>query len=94
MHSPTNRHEPPVAHRDLKIENVLVAADGSLRLCDFGSATTRVQAYTTREEICREEEIIQKFSTAMYRAPEMADLYLKRVRLCARALCLGGGGGV
>ena len=31
---------PPTAHRDLKFENVLIAADGSLRLCDFGSAST------------------------------------------------------
>ena len=32
--------EPPVSHRDLKLENVLGAADGRYVLCDFGSATT------------------------------------------------------
>jgi serine/threonine protein kinase len=27
------------AHLDLKLENILIAQDGSLRLCDFGFAT-------------------------------------------------------
>ena len=45
-----------------------------VRLCDFGSCTSRRQAYLTREEMTTEEERIQKYSTAMYRAPEMVDL--------------------
>jgi len=32
-------HSPPIIHRDVKAENFLLAADGCLRLCDFGSAT-------------------------------------------------------
>ncbi|XP_051931605.1 anti-Muellerian hormone type-2 receptor-like isoform X1 [Hippocampus zosterae] len=31
-------HKPPVAHRDLSSFNVLVRADGTCALCDFGSA--------------------------------------------------------
>jgi serine/threonine protein kinase len=47
---------PPVAHRDLKFENVLIAVDGSLRLCDFGSCSTHtVRAppprFTSRQRI-------------------------------------------
>ncbi|KAM4738330.1 bone morphogenetic protein receptor type-2-like [Anableps anableps] len=32
-------HKPSVAHRDLSSSNVLVRADGSCVLCDFGSST-------------------------------------------------------
>lgn len=33
-------HKPPVAHRDLSSSNVLVRADGTCALCDFGCSTT------------------------------------------------------
>ncbi|XP_040891042.1 anti-Muellerian hormone type-2 receptor-like [Toxotes jaculatrix] len=32
-------HKPPVAHRDLSSSNVLVKADGTCALCDFGCST-------------------------------------------------------
>ncbi|KAJ2688269.1 Ark- serine/threonine protein kinase [Coemansia spiralis] len=72
--------QPPLLHRDLKVENILIAQSG-YKLCDFGSATADVVspgARTPREQIVRLEEEIQRSTTLEYRAPEMIDLYLQR----------------
>ena len=67
---------PPVAHRDLKLENVLATESHEYVLCDFGSATTRrLPAERSRREVIEEEERVAKYSTLTYRAPEMVDLY-------------------
>lgn len=48
---------------------------GSFKLCDFGSATTEVLVPGESHPIPICEEIIQKYTTPSYRAPEMADMY-------------------
>lgn len=74
-----HRMNPPLTHRDLKIENILIGEDKHLKLCDFGSCTSRAQVYNTAEEMAEEEERIQKYSTPSYRAPEMVDLFQKKI---------------
>lgn len=74
MHS----QEPPIVHRDLKLENFLVSTSLEIKLCDFGSATTEVFApdnsWSANKRSLIEDEIAKQ-TTPMYRAPEMLDLY-------------------
>ncbi|CAD8154281.1 unnamed protein product [Paramecium octaurelia] len=70
--------QPPMAHRDIKIENVLFQ-NGRCKLCDFGSASTqRVDLSQIRQsDFVIYEEEWEKNTTLMYRPPEMADLFLR-----------------
>jgi cyclin G-associated kinase len=74
LHSQT----PPIIHRDLKVENLLLTTGGSIKLCDFGSATTEHVApdhsWTATQRGLADDEI-QQNTTPMYRSPEMIDLY-------------------
>jgi cyclin G-associated kinase len=73
-----HRQEPPVIHRDLKLENFLISQDYRIKLCDFGSATCEVfhpdNSWSVNKRNLLEEELAKQ-TTPMYRAPEMLDLY-------------------
>ncbi len=68
--------KPPIAHRDLKIENIL-KKKRNYKICDFGSATDEIFDPTTSDEFVKEENFsnFEKHSTLYYRAPEMCDRY-------------------
>lgn len=65
----------PVAHRDLKFENVLIAADGTLRLCDFGSSSSHRGTIADKTDRAEQEDAILRYTTPHFRSPEMVDLY-------------------
>ena len=73
--------KPPLLHRDLKVENILISASSSSRrykLCDFGSTAPPRPAATTAAEGRLIEDDVQKHTTLQYRSPEMIDVYRKQ----------------
>ncbi|KAI8368181.1 kinase-like domain-containing protein [Radiomyces spectabilis] len=71
---------PPVLHRDLKVENILILSQNHFKLCDFGSAALSKGDYVpkTLQEVQKLEDDIQRHTTLQYRAPEMIDIYQKK----------------
>ncbi|PFH58161.1 hypothetical protein XA68_14084 [Ophiocordyceps unilateralis] len=73
--------KPPLLHRDIKVENILITSRGSskrFKLCDFGSAAPPRPAPTTVVECRLMDEDVQKHTTLQYRSPEMIDVYRKQ----------------
>jgi serine/threonine protein kinase len=68
---------PPIVHRDLKPENFLIH-EGAYKLCDFGSAVFGHVELKTSKDRHDEEEVIEKTTTQMFRAPEMVDLFMAK----------------
>ncbi|KAA6389344.1 MAG: putative BMP2 inducible kinase [Streblomastix strix] len=83
---------PPVTHRDLKVDNIFVSVDGKHKIGDFGSCTTSqynpevllpIQLQALRE-------YIQEKTTPSYRSPEMINFYnMKRIGPKADIWALG-----
>ncbi|XP_056430940.1 cyclin-G-associated kinase isoform X1 [Hyla sarda] len=73
-----HKQKPPIIHRDLKVENLLIGNQGTIKLCDFGSATTIAHYpdynWTAQRRATVEDEMVRN-TTPMYRTPEIIDLY-------------------
>lgn len=70
-----------IIHRDLKVENVLQSNGQTFKLCDFGSATKQIISKGVTlsiEQIRLLSDEINKYTTLVYRAPEICDLYHTR----------------
>ncbi|KAJ5587041.1 uncharacterized protein N7459_002806 [Penicillium hispanicum] len=73
--------KPPLLHRDLKVENVLIshsAGSSCYKLCDFGSSAPPRPAATSAAEGRLIEDDVQRHTTLQYRSPEMIDVYRKQ----------------
>ncbi|RYP79224.1 hypothetical protein DL771_000202 [Monosporascus sp. 5C6A] len=73
--------KPPLLHRDLKVENVLITVQGAkktFKLCDFGSAAPPRPAPQSIVECRLVDEDVQRHTTMQYRSPEMVDVYRKQ----------------
>lgn len=73
--------DPPILHRDIKVENIILS-NNDYKLCDFGSATTNIlrgdNIPRNVKDIQLLEEEINNHTTLQYRAPEMLDLYMRK----------------
>ena len=70
---------PPLLHRDLKVENVLINESTSgkrYKVCDFGSAAHPRKAGKTAEECRQILDDVMRHTTQQYRSPEMVDPHL------------------
>lgn len=74
----SHMHAKGIAHRDIKVENILLH-DKMFKLCDFGSASSQVLDHSVASPAKIEEalEEFEKYTTLMYRPPEMIDQYMK-----------------
>ncbi|KAK4047543.1 Ark- serine/threonine protein kinase [Microbotryomycetes sp. JL201] len=73
--------DPPLIHRDLKVENILLTPPQTFKLCDFGSTTTPVRrdkVPTAVESLQKMEMEINRTTTLQYRAPELVDVWSRK----------------
>ncbi|XP_075881403.1 anti-Muellerian hormone type-2 receptor-like isoform X2 [Nelusetta ayraudi] len=75
LHSDLRKHDahkPPVAHKDLSSSNVLVRADGTCALCDFGSSAVVHSFSRSHKQSCAKNMSAHaEWGTLRYISPEI-----------------------
>ncbi|CAL7942497.1 unnamed protein product [Xylocopa violacea] len=78
VHHMHSQQPEPIVHRDIKLENFLIGSDGLIKLCDFGSASNQQilpnPSWNAQKHATLEDQMA-KYTTPMYRAPEMMDTW-------------------
>ncbi|KAL6259571.1 hypothetical protein P5V15_009489 [Pogonomyrmex californicus] len=78
VHHMHSQQPEPFVHRDIKLENFLIGRDGLVKLCDFGSASTQQilpdPSWNAQKRATLEDQLA-KYTTPMYRAPEIMDTW-------------------
>jgi len=69
-----HHQEPPLAHRDLKPQNVLIAEDLTPVLIDLGSVSSARVSVSTHKEAVLFQEFCDTTCTPLYRAPELFEV--------------------
>uniref|UniRef100_A0A3Q3WFQ5 receptor protein serine/threonine kinase n=1 Tax=Mola mola TaxID=94237 RepID=A0A3Q3WFQ5_MOLML len=69
-----NAHKPPIAHRDLNSSNVLVRADATCVLCDFGCSTI-LHSFSRRHRQSHTTSMsdLAQMGTRRYMSPEILE---------------------
>eukprot|EP00484_Ammonia_sp_Unknown_P019802 CAMPEP_0197022962 /NCGR_PEP_ID=MMETSP1384-20130603/3762_1 /TAXON_ID=29189 /ORGANISM="Ammonia sp." /LENGTH=416 /DNA_ID=CAMNT_0042451095 /DNA_START=9 /DNA_END=1259 /DNA_ORIENTATION=+ len=65
-----HRHKPSWAHRDIKLDNILLGADDEPYLMDFGSVSEAKLMIRSRKEAVKMQEWAQKNMSSPYTPPE------------------------
>lgn len=78
VHHMHSQQPEPLVHRDIKLENFLIGSDGLIKLCDFGSTSNQQilpnPSWNAQKRATLEDQMA-KYTTPMYRAPEMMDTW-------------------
>lgn len=64
-------HSRNIAHRDIKLENILLDNTGQVKLCDFGVSELLEDSNSLMKECC---------GTPIYMPPEVIEMDIKLVK--------------